>query len=284
MRDERNETTMTTQPTFVRASRFALIAAVPLLLALPARAATPVSIEFDAFGMFWNAEPMVKSVMVLLVLASVVSWALFVAKLIEIRNRERSARAVVKMLSNCARFGDLGKVTEAGVSAMQSAVVREIDRSGVLIQGGLAEGAKERVQEALARIEQRSCVEARHGLPVLASVGSVGPFVGLFGTVWGIMHSFSGIAGAGATSLAVVAPGISEALLATALGLIAAIPATIMYNLLGRRVAGYRLTMGDCAYEMGCLAAREIDAMVVLEPQEGKPDSRVIAILGQRGA
>jgi biopolymer transport protein ExbB len=126
-------------------------------------------------------------------------------------------------------------------------------------QGLPAEGVKERLAARLQRIEAAAARQINRGTGILASIGATAPFVGLFGTVWGIMDSFIGISKSQTTNLAVVAPGIAEALLATAIGLVAAIPAVIIYNLFARAIGGYRGLLGDAAAEVLRLVSRDLD-------------------------
>jgi biopolymer transport protein ExbB len=139
--------------------------------------------------------------------------------------------------------------------AMLKATDLELRRSGDLP----AEGIKERVSISLGRIEVAAGRAITRGTGLLATIGATAPFVGLFGTVWGIMNSFIGISKAQTTNLAVVAPGIAEALLATAIGLVAAIPAVVIYNHFTRLVSGYRVLMGDASAEVLRLLSRDLD-------------------------
>ncbi len=120
-------------------------------------------------------------------------------------------------------------------------------------------GLKERVSSRLVRIEAQAGRRMSRGTGVLATIGSTAPFVGLFGTVWGIMNSFIGISEAQTTNLAVVAPGIAEALLATALGLVAAIPAVVIYNVFARSITGYRQLLADASAGVERLISRDLD-------------------------
>src|SRR5204862_3282280 len=120
-------------------------------------------------------------------------------------------------------------------------------------------GIKERAASSFAEIVRAEARRIRLGMGVLATIGATSPFVGLFGTVWGIMNSFIGISKSHTTNLAVVAPGIAEALLATAFGLAAAIPAVVIYNWFARSIAGYRLMMGDASAEVLRLVSRDLD-------------------------
>jgi biopolymer transport protein ExbB len=122
-----------------------------------------------------------------------------------------------------------------------------------------ADGLKERIAWKLERIEQAASRKMARGTGVLATIGSTAPFVGLFGTVWGIMDSFIGISKAHTTNLAVVAPGIAEALLATALGLVAAIPVVMIYNMLARSTAHYRALLGDASALVMALVSRDLE-------------------------
>ncbi len=129
-----------------------------------------------------------------------------------------------------------------------------------------AEVLKERVAWLLARVEAGAARRMGRGIGILASIGAIAPFVGLFGTVWGIMNSFIGISNANTTNLAVVAPGIAEALLATALGLFAAIPAVMMYNGLSRSIGGYRAMLGDAGTLVMRLVSRDCERAARMAP------------------
>ena len=140
------------------------------------------------------------------------------------------------------------------------------------------DGIKERVASRLARLEVAAGRDMNKGTGLLATIGSTAPFVGLFGTVWGIMNSFIGISKAQTTNLAVVAPGIAEALLATAIGLFAAIPAVIIYNQFARSIARYRALVGDASAEVLRLVSRDLDrgeAQIRLPERRSEPWRRV---------
>jgi biopolymer transport protein ExbB len=128
------------------------------------------------------------------------------------------------------------------------------------------EGIKERIASRLERIEAACGRRMLRGTSVLATIGATAPFVGLFGTVWGIMNSFIGISKSQTTNLAVVAPGIAEALLATAFGLAAAIPAVVIYNAFARSIAGYRAQLGDAAAEILRLVSRDLERPAASAP------------------
>lgn len=219
----------------------------------------------DPVGMFLGADPVVKSVMLVLIVASFVSWALCVVKAREITRGIRSVSASTRVVHDAGQLRSLIDL-DGQVQRMVNAAQDEIARSDALVRQGRVNGVGKRVEDRVARIEDAAFAAMRRGIPFFASVGSVGPFIGLFGTVWGIMHSFASIAGAQSSSLAVVAPGISEALLATALGLVAAIPATIMYNYLLRRLATYRAALQTAATQLIGLTGREAETMALTSP------------------
>nr|WP_309242808.1 tonB-system energizer ExbB [Lichenibacterium sp. 6Y81] len=203
--------------------------------------------------MFLHADPVVKTVMVGLAAASVVTWALLLGKGAALAAGATQVRQALRQLAE----GDAWKevATSGPVAALITAAREEIERSGPLPSGGI----KERAALSLARIEARAARGMARGTGVLATVGSVAPFVGLFGTVWGIMDSFVGISRAHTSNLAVVAPGIAEALLATAIGLVAAIPAVVIFNGFARGVAGYKALLGDASAEVMRRLSRDLD-------------------------
>ncbi|HEY1735079.1 MAG TPA: tonB-system energizer ExbB, partial [Methylovirgula sp.] len=153
------------------------------------------------------------------------------------------------------------------VAQMVAAVAAELERSSALSP----EGIKERAAALISRIEARAGRDMNRGTGILGTIGATAPFVGLFGTVWGIMNSFIGISKTNTTNLAVVAPGIAQALLATAMGLVAAIPAVMIYNFFARGIASYRASLGDAAAEIMRHLSRDLDraAMEAAEDEEG---------------
>ena len=230
----------------------------------PVAAAAPADHDFSPWGMFRNADIVVKAVMGLLAAASVVTWTIFVAKRLQLTAaRFRAVRGVREVLRATSLF-DLDRARHKGslkagpVAALVHAAAHERERSANLP----ADGVKERAAIALGRIEARAARTMTRGTGLVASIGSTAPFVGLFGTVWGIMNSFVGISQAHTTNLAVVAPGIAEALLATAVGLVAAIPAVIIYNGLARATAGYRAILSDASAEIMRHLSRDLDRQV----------------------
>ena len=229
--------------------------------------------NLSPWGMFMAADIVVKSVMIGLAFASLVTWTVWLAKTMELAGaRYRAARAVraisaAPTLEKAARSLD-GNAGPASI--LVQAAREEVALSDAALDTVSGDGLKERVASRLARIEAASARRIARGTGVLATIGSTAPFVGLFGTVWGIMNAFIGISEAATTNLAVVAPGIAEALLATALGLVAAIPAVVIYNVFARSIAGYRQVIADAAAGVERLVSRDIDYRSVPRPA-GRP-------------
>ncbi|WP_454657028.1 tonB-system energizer ExbB [Bosea beijingensis] len=218
--------------------------------------------DLSPWGMFMAADIVVKGVMLGLAFASLVTWTIWLAKAMELAAAKRSAGRALRRIEAAdnlsaaagAAAGKNGKLRGA-VGQLLAAALAETRRSADLGQ----EGIKERVAIALSRIEARAGRSMARGTGLLATIGSTAPFVGLFGTVWGIMNSFIGISQAKTTNLAVVAPGIAEALLATAIGLVAAIPAVIIYNVFARAITGYRATLSDASGEILRHLSRDLE-------------------------
>ncbi|OAT48495.1 MotA/TolQ/ExbB family proton channel protein [Proteus hauseri ATCC 700826] len=217
--------------------------------------------DLSVMGMYRNADLVVKSVMIGLLLASIVTWALFFAKgsyLLALRRRLRNetaqlldAKSLDDALAISKKFGNKSASADFFTDAD---LEREYSK-----ESKVAAGIKERVEMRMERRVAAIIRELGRGNGYLATIGAISPFIGLFGTVWGIMNSFIGIAHSQTTNLAVVAPGIAEALLATAIGLIAAIPAVIIYNIFARMIAGYRGEIGDIATGVVTLVSRDLD-------------------------
>jgi biopolymer transport protein ExbB len=210
--------------------------------------------------MFMNANIVVKATMVGLAFASLITWTIWLAKGLELfitRRRESAAMRILvsTRLAEAARQIETSAAGRGGAGDLVRAALLEMRRSA----GLSAEGAKERLAIALTRIEARAVRAMGRGAGLLATIGSTAPFFGLFGTVWGIMNSFIGISRAHTTNLAIVAPGIAEALLATAIGLVAAIPAVIIYNSFARGVAGYRALLADVSGELLQHVSRDLE-------------------------
>lgn len=209
--------------------------------------------------MFLAADVLVKAVMIGLAFASLVTWTIFLAKIIELSMAQRRLRGALGQIGDSRSLAEaqlaLGK-GKGVLASLLAAAMREARLSaGISSDSGIKERAASRFTE-IVRAEAR---RIRLGMGLLATIGATSPFVGLFGTVWGIMNSFIGISKAQTTNLAVVAPGIAEALLATALGLVAAIPAVIVYNHFARVTKGYLETVGRASGAAGRLLSRDLD-------------------------
>jgi biopolymer transport protein ExbB len=209
--------------------------------------------------MFLSADILVKAVMIGLAFASLVTWTIFIAKMIELALVRRKLRAALR------RIGDTNSLAEAQfalgatgsvLSSLLAAALREA-RLSAGISGDA--GIKERAASSFAEIVRAEARRIRLGMGLLATIGATSPFVGLFGTVWGIMNSFIGISKSQTTNLAVVAPGIAEALLATAFGLAAAIPAVIIYNPFSRVTTAYLELVARASGAAGRLLSRDLD-------------------------
>ncbi|MCR6042487.1 tol-pal system-associated acyl-CoA thioesterase, partial [Salmonella enterica subsp. enterica] len=215
----------------------------------------------SVWGMYQHADIVVKCVMIGLILASVVTWAIFFSKSVEFFTQKRRLKREQLQLAD-ARSLDQASDIAAGFSAksLSAQLINEAQNELELSQGSEDnEGIKERTG---FRLERRVAAVGRYmgrGNGYLATIGAISPFVGLFGTVWGIMNSFIGIAQTQTTNLAVVAPGIAEALLATAIGLVAAIPAVVIYNIFARQIGSYKATLGDVAAQVLLLQSRDLD-------------------------
>jgi biopolymer transport protein ExbB len=214
--------------------------------------------NLSAWGMFMHADIVVKVVMIGLALASLATWTVWIVKSLEIFGAKRRARRQLEVLARAATLDAARTELEKAkgpVVRMVDAAAAEVDRSADLN----ADGIKERAAALISRIEARAGRVINRGTGILGTIGSTAPFIGLFGTVWGIMNSFIGISKTHTTNLAVVAPGIAEALLATAFGLVAAIPAVIIYNAFARGISGYRAMLGDAAAEILRHVSRDLD-------------------------
>ena len=215
--------------------------------------------DLSPWGMYLSADTVVKVVLIGLVFASVVTWTVWLAKSLEILLAKRRVRVSLRMLKDVhslAEGADQLASRPGEVREFLDAAAAELQLSASAIE---RDGIKERVVSRLERIEASRGRRILRGTGILATIGATAPFVGLFGTVWGIMNSFIGISKAQTTNLAVVAPGIAEALLATALGLAAAIPAVVIYNVFARSIAGYRAQLGDASAEVLRTVSRELD-------------------------
>ncbi|MGP0060121.1 MAG: tonB-system energizer ExbB [Beijerinckiaceae bacterium] len=252
---------------------------------LPAAPAVPsryLPHDLSPWGMFLAADIIVKIVMVGLAFASVVTWTVWLAKSIELFAARGRAQRQLAVLAHAESLNDTERDLEGANGAlarMHAAALGELQRSADLAQPGVAESAKEGIKERaaalVARIEARAGRQMNRGTGLLATIGATAPFVGLFGTVWGIMNSFIGISKTNTTNLAVVAPGIAEALLATAIGLVAAIPAVMIYNVFARSIASYRAVLGDGAAEILRHLSRDLDRVANARVED---DWRVVSM------
>jgi biopolymer transport protein ExbB len=224
--------------------------------------------DLSPWGMFMAADIVVKAVMIGLVFASVLTWTIWFAKTIELMAARRRLRAAIDALNAARSWSEASAASQGrrdGAAALIAAADTELRLSADALS---AAGVKERVASRLERVEAAAGRQMIRGTGILATIGATAPFVGLFGTVWGIMNSFIGISKVQTTNLAVVAPGIAEALLATALGLVAAIPAVVMYNMFSRWIAGYRALHADAAADILRLISRDLDRGAFDRPAE----------------
>ncbi|WP_173636288.1 tol-pal system-associated acyl-CoA thioesterase [Paramixta manurensis] len=217
--------------------------------------------DLSVWGMYQHADIVVKTVMIGLLLASVVTWAIFFSKFAELTSAKRRIKREQLALSDARSLRQAAE-TCGGFSprSLSTQLLKEAQNELELSAGSADnDGIKERTG---FRLERRVAAFSRYagrGNGFLATIGAIAPFIGLFGTVWGIMNSFIGIAKTQTTNLAVVAPGIAEALLATAIGLVAAIPAVVIYNIFARMIASYKASLGDVAAQVLLLQSRDLD-------------------------
>jgi biopolymer transport protein ExbB len=218
-------------------------------------AASTLPHDLTFTGMFLEASPVVKAVIIGLLAASVLTWTVWGAKALELSIARRSLRRALATLSAAKSLSDVVRTGDRTVDELLREASLELAQSSGLPEANVSG----RIAARLERVQAAAARRALIGTNVLATIGSSAPFVGLFGTVWGIMASFIGISQAQTTNLMVVAPGIAEALLATAFGLIAAIPAGVIYNAFARIIAGQRGLFGDAATLVLCMAGRDLD-------------------------
>jgi biopolymer transport protein ExbB len=218
--------------------------------------------DLSPMQMFLSADPIVKAVMGLLVLASVITWTILLAKSLELAVARRRLAGTLRTALAAATLDELTDRLPSANPMLEAALAER--RLSLTLP---AEGVRDRVALRLHRIEAATARRLGRGVGMLASIGACGPFVGLFGTVWGIMNAFVGISKAQTTNLAVVAPGIAEALLATAAGLVAAIPAVLIYNLFTRTIAARRAELGDLSAAILVLLSRDLDRAEMPAPR-----------------
>ncbi|MVW87572.1 tonB-system energizer ExbB [Pseudomonas sp. PB101] len=215
--------------------------------------------DLSPWGMYQNADIIVKIVMIGLAIASIITWTIWIAKGLELMGAKRRLRGEIAQLKKSASLKE-ASATAAKEGTLANLLVHDaLEEMRLSVNSREKEGIKERVSFRLERLVAACGRNMSSGTGVLATIGSTAPFVGLFGTVWGIMNSFIGIAKTQTTNLAVVAPGIAEALLATALGLVAAIPAVVIYNVFARSIAGYKAQVSDASAQVLLLVSRDLD-------------------------
>ena len=274
------------QPTAPASQQTPAVSAVPAPTASPVQAPAPLAVtsgasdaaatpadagskflksaavtlrELSPWSMFLSADVLVKAVMIGLAFASLVTWTIFIAKMIELSLIQRKLRGALRKIGDARSLAEaqfaLG-AKDGVLPALLAAAMREARLSAGISSDS---GIKERAASSFGEIVRAEARRVRLGMGLLATIGATSPFVGLFGTVWGIMNSFIGISKAQTTNLAVVAPGIAEALLATAIGLVAAIPAVIIYNHFARVTKGYLELVSRASGAAGRLLSRDLD-------------------------
>src|SRR6266481_3883248 len=242
---------------------------------LPATAPAELPRDLTPFGMFMSADIIVKAVMLGLIFASVLTWTIWLAKSLELWGARRRLARAQRSLAAARSLAEGARAAAAAspqVAKLLEAVETELHRSSDLRD---VDGIKERITARFERIEAGIGRRMMRATGILATIGATAPFVGLFGTVWGIMNSFIGISKLHTTNLAVVAPGIAEALLATAFGLAAAIPAVVIYNAFARSIAHYRALYADASVEILTLVSRDLSQPP--RGAQGGEDRRVLA-------
>jgi biopolymer transport protein ExbB len=218
--------------------------------------------------MFMDAEILVKVVMVGLVICSLLSWTILILKIFEFNAMNRITNQFLETFRGAKSISDMGKIAEsdefagnplADMAAAASAEVELSRQAGLHVAGEHRDTTIMRAQSAVGAVQASLARRLSSGMQFLATVGSTGPFIGLFGTVYGIMHSFIGIANSNTTNLAVVAPGIAEALLATGLGLFAAIPSVVFYNYFQTMITAYGSRTEGFVAELMNAISRQLD-------------------------
>ena len=215
--------------------------------------------ELSPWSMFRNADIVVQAIMVSLAFASLVTWTVGIAKMLELSVSAKRLRNALKRIAEARSLAE-AQLALGGKENVLTALLAAAMREGRMSAGISSDsGIKERAASSFGEIVRAEARRVRFGMGALATIGATSPFVGLFGTVWGIMNSFIGISKSQTTNLAVVAPGIAEALLATAIGLVAAIPAVIIYNHFARVTKGYMELVSRGSGAAGRLLSRDLD-------------------------
>ena len=225
-----------------------------------------VATQADQFGLlhlFWIASPVVKLVMIGLIVASIVCWGIVIEKFVALRRMQRSIDKFEQLFWSGQSLEDpyltLGPRTNMGMATLFMSAMREWKRSQESAMRAGFQGVQMRINKVMDVQLQKEMSKLEQRLLVLATVGPTAPFIGLFGTVWGIMNSFRAIGVSKNTNLAVVAPGLAEALFATALGLIAAIPAVMFYNKYSSDIGKIAAKLANFADEFGAIISRQLD-------------------------
>jgi biopolymer transport protein ExbB len=207
--------------------------------------------------MFLEASIVVQVVMVLLLLWSVITWAIMISKMSFFSGLNGTTNRFLNAFRSAGSLQDAAKAASRNFknNPLAKMLIVAVEEIGAGKKGGVSG----RVAQRMAIVQAETGEELSSGMGIFATVGSIAAFVGLFGTVWGIMNSFIGIAQTQTTNLAVVAPGIAEALFATGIGLFAAVPAVIFYNMFARRIGAYQTRMDNFANEVSVRVAREFE-------------------------
>jgi biopolymer transport protein ExbB len=215
--------------------------------------------ELSPWSMFMSADIIVKAVMIGLAFASLVTWTVFIAKMIELSVVQTKLRAALRKIGEARSLAEAQFALGAKDSVLSALLAAAMSEARLSAGISSDDGIKERAASSFGEIVRAEGRRIRIGMGLLATIGATSPFVGLFGTVWGIMNSFIGISKSQTTNLAVVAPGIAEALLATACGLVAAIPAVIIYNHFARTTKGYLELVSRSSGAAARLLSRDLD-------------------------
>ena len=219
-------------------------------------------ISLSPLDLYQNADVVVKSVIIIMVLASFMVWFIWIGKTVEVFLESKRIKKNNVLMANAVLLNDAKIAGEGYCSQAVLLAKDELEISKTVTPGGdNHQSIKERAMSKIMYMEVLQVRKISRLTAILATTSAVAPFVGLFGTVWGIMHSFVSIAQSQTTSLSVVAPGIAEALFATALGLLVAVPAVILYNILGRMINGYKLILNNVAITVMSLLSRELDVI-----------------------
>jgi biopolymer transport protein ExbB len=231
--------------------------------------------ELSPWSMFMSADIIVKAVMIGLAFASLVTWTCFIAKMIELSVVQAKLRGALRKVADARSLAEAQFALGAKDSVLSALLAAAMGEARLSAGISSDDGIKERAASSFSEIVRAEGRRIRIGMGLLATIGATSPFVGLFGTVWGIMNSFIGISKSQTTNLAVVAPGIAEALLATACGLVAAIPAVIIYNHFSRVTKGYMELVSRGSGAAARLLSRDLDRTHVTA--SANPRSRAAA-------